>query len=430
MFQSFNLFPHMTVLDNVTLGPRKVLKLPKAYATERATALLERVGLGEKATEYPDRLSGGQQQRVAIVRALAMGPRLLLLDEITSALDPELVSEVLNIVRELAAEGMTMLLATHEMGFAKEVASKVASCTTAWSPRRAHRSSSSRIRTRSARAASCGASSKPAACSGACCSAAVTFRHPPIHAPRRVSRCPSGPRLQPGSAVTDRLASNRTATSSEGGEPPAVKRRRAGVAVGVSVVSPAEPSRIYVLDTSVLLADPRALGRFAEHEVVLPLVVLTELEAKRHHPELGWAARQVLRALEELRTPPRVAAAADADQRQRRHAAGRAEPRRHRRAARRAASRLQRPPHPRRGPQPGQRGPRRRGRHEGPAAAPEGRASSGWPPRSTATSWRATRAGPASSTSTSTAPASTSCTSSGCSTWPPPATCPATRGWR
>ena len=126
VFQSFNLFPHMTVLDNVTLGPRKVLKLPKTYAMERATALLERVGLGEKAKEYPDRLSGGQQQRVAIVRALAMGPRLLLLDEITSALDPELVSEVLNIVRELASEGMTMLLATHEMGFAKEVASKVA----------------------------------------------------------------------------------------------------------------------------------------------------------------------------------------------------------------------------------------------------------------------------------------------------------------
>jgi polar amino acid transport system ATP-binding protein len=125
VFQSFNLFPHMTVLENVTLAPRKVLKLTKSYATERAMALLTRIGLAEKAHEYPDRLSGGQQQRVAIVRALAMGPKVMLLDEITSALDPELVSEVLNIVRELAAEGMTMLLATHEMGFAREVASKV-----------------------------------------------------------------------------------------------------------------------------------------------------------------------------------------------------------------------------------------------------------------------------------------------------------------
>ena len=125
VFQSFNLFPHMTVLDNITLGPRKALGVPKRYSEERAMALLTRIGLAEKAKEYPDRLSGGQQQRVAIVRALAMGPKVLLLDEITSALDPELVSEVLNIVRELAEEGMTMLLATHEMGFAKEVASKV-----------------------------------------------------------------------------------------------------------------------------------------------------------------------------------------------------------------------------------------------------------------------------------------------------------------
>jgi polar amino acid transport system ATP-binding protein len=125
VFQSFNLFPHMTVLENVTLAPRKVLKLPRGWAADQARELLSRIGLEEKADEYPDRLSGGQQQRVAIVRALAMRPRLLLLDEITSALDPELVSEVLNIVRELAAEGMTMLLATHEMGFAKEVASKV-----------------------------------------------------------------------------------------------------------------------------------------------------------------------------------------------------------------------------------------------------------------------------------------------------------------
>jgi polar amino acid transport system ATP-binding protein len=125
VFQAFNLFPHMTVLDNVTLAPVKVLDLPKADARERAMALLSRIGLEEKATEYPDRLSGGQQQRVAIVRALAMGPRVLLLDEVTSALDPELVAEVLDIVRGLAEEGMTMMLATHEMGFAREVSSKV-----------------------------------------------------------------------------------------------------------------------------------------------------------------------------------------------------------------------------------------------------------------------------------------------------------------
>jgi polar amino acid transport system ATP-binding protein len=125
VFQSFNLFPHKTVMDNVTLAPIKVLKMDKAAAEDRAMVLLKRIGLDHKATEYPDRLSGGQQQRVAIARALAMQPRVMLLDEITSALDPELVSEVLNIVRDLAAEGMTMLLATHEMGFAKEVASKV-----------------------------------------------------------------------------------------------------------------------------------------------------------------------------------------------------------------------------------------------------------------------------------------------------------------
>ncbi len=125
VFQSFNLFPHMTVLQNVTLAPMKVLGLTKALAEERGIALLKRIGLDEKAKEYPDRLSGGQQQRVAIVRALAMEPRLLLLDEITSALDPELVAEVLNIVRDLAKDGMTMMLATHEMGFAKEVSSKV-----------------------------------------------------------------------------------------------------------------------------------------------------------------------------------------------------------------------------------------------------------------------------------------------------------------
>jgi polar amino acid transport system ATP-binding protein len=125
VFQAFNLFPHMTVLENVTLAPRKVLGLPRKQAADRAHTLLSRIGLDEKASEYPDRLSGGQQQRVAIVRALAMRPRLLLLDEITSALDPELVSEVLDIVRELASEGMTMLLATHEMAFARDISSKV-----------------------------------------------------------------------------------------------------------------------------------------------------------------------------------------------------------------------------------------------------------------------------------------------------------------
>ena len=125
VFQSFNLFPHMSVLENVILAPTKVQKLSKDEAEARAMVLLKRIGLEAKATDYPDRLSGGQQQRVAIVRALAMEPKVMLLDEITSALDPELVSEVLNIVRDLAGQGMTMLLATHEMGFAKEVASKV-----------------------------------------------------------------------------------------------------------------------------------------------------------------------------------------------------------------------------------------------------------------------------------------------------------------
>jgi polar amino acid transport system ATP-binding protein len=125
VFQSFNLFPHMTVLENVILAPVRVLGMGRNAAEERAMTLLKRIGLEAKAKEYPDRLSGGQQQRVAIVRALAMDPLVLLLDEITSALDPELVSEVLNIVRDLAREGMTMLLATHEMGFAREVASKV-----------------------------------------------------------------------------------------------------------------------------------------------------------------------------------------------------------------------------------------------------------------------------------------------------------------
>jgi len=125
VFQSFNLFPHMTVRRNVTLGPRKALGLSGAEADDRATELLSRFGLADKLDEYPDRLSGGQQQRVAIVRALAMQPELLLLDEITSALDPELVAEVLDVLRGLAASGMTMILATHEMGFARDVANRV-----------------------------------------------------------------------------------------------------------------------------------------------------------------------------------------------------------------------------------------------------------------------------------------------------------------
>jgi polar amino acid transport system ATP-binding protein len=125
VFQSFNLFPHMSVLHNVTLAPRKALGLSRAESEEQATALLARFGLAEKRDEYPDRLSGGQQQRVAIVRALAMEPALLLLDEVTSALDPELVAEVLDVIRELAAGGMTMVIATHEMGFARDVANRV-----------------------------------------------------------------------------------------------------------------------------------------------------------------------------------------------------------------------------------------------------------------------------------------------------------------
>ena len=126
VFQSFNLFPHMTVLQNVMLGPRRVRGIAKGEASDRAYALLDRIGLRAKADEYPDRLSGGQQQRVGIVRALAMDPKLLLLDEITSALDPQLVAEVLGLVRDLSEnDGITMILATHEMSFAREVASKV-----------------------------------------------------------------------------------------------------------------------------------------------------------------------------------------------------------------------------------------------------------------------------------------------------------------
>jgi polar amino acid transport system ATP-binding protein len=125
VFQSYNLFPHMSVLRNVTLAPREALGLSRGDAEERATALLERFGLVDKRDEYPDRLSGGQQQRVAIVRALAMQPELMLFDEVTSALDPELVAEVLEVIRELAAGGMTMVLATHEMSFARDIADQV-----------------------------------------------------------------------------------------------------------------------------------------------------------------------------------------------------------------------------------------------------------------------------------------------------------------
>jgi polar amino acid transport system ATP-binding protein len=125
VFQAFNLFPHMSVLANVTLAPRKVLGLDRVEAEERASELLDRFGLAAKRLDYPDRLSVVQQQRVAIVRALAMRPDLLLLDEVTSALDPELVAEVLNVIRELAASGMTMVIATHEMGFARDIANRV-----------------------------------------------------------------------------------------------------------------------------------------------------------------------------------------------------------------------------------------------------------------------------------------------------------------
>ena len=125
VFQSYNLFPHMSVLRNITLGPRKALGISTAEAEAHADELLARFGLSDKRDDYPDRLSGGQQQRVAIVRALAMRPQLMLLDEVTSALDPELIAEVLDVLRELAAEGMTMLIATHEMSFARDVAHRV-----------------------------------------------------------------------------------------------------------------------------------------------------------------------------------------------------------------------------------------------------------------------------------------------------------------
>ena len=125
VFQSFNLFPHMTVLRNITLAPQEVLGTSRSRAEADARELLDRFALTDRADDYPDRLSGGQQQRVAIMRALAMNPDIMLLDEVTSALDPELVAEVLDVIRELAAGGMTMLLATHEMGFAKDIATRV-----------------------------------------------------------------------------------------------------------------------------------------------------------------------------------------------------------------------------------------------------------------------------------------------------------------
>jgi len=125
VFQHFNLFPHMSVLDNMTIAPQLVLKTPKNEAESKAEALLERVGLSDKANEYPSRLSGGQKQRVAIVRALCMNPDVMLFDEPTSALDPEMVGEVLHVMKELARDGMTMVIVTHEMGFAREVANRV-----------------------------------------------------------------------------------------------------------------------------------------------------------------------------------------------------------------------------------------------------------------------------------------------------------------
>ena len=126
VFQSYNLFPHMTVLDNVTLGPRRAGGLARRDAEDAAMELLERFGLGDKAREYPNKISGGQNQRAAIVRAIVSDPEILLLDEVTSALDPELVGEVLGVIRELADRGLTMVLATHEMGFARDVANRVA----------------------------------------------------------------------------------------------------------------------------------------------------------------------------------------------------------------------------------------------------------------------------------------------------------------
>ena len=125
VFQHFNLFPHLTIMENITLGPIKLLKTSKAQAEKRAMELLERVGLPDKAQAYPTQLSGGQKQRIAIARSLAMSPTVMLFDEPTSALDPEMVGEVLDLMKELASDGMTMVVVTHEMGFAREVATRV-----------------------------------------------------------------------------------------------------------------------------------------------------------------------------------------------------------------------------------------------------------------------------------------------------------------
>jgi general L-amino acid transport system ATP-binding protein len=125
VFQSFNLFPHLTVMDNITLAPRNVRRWPRAKSEEKARALLERVGIPEQANKYPAQLSGGQQQRVAIARALAMEPKIMLFDEPTSALDPEMIKEVLDVMKELARSAMTLIVVTHEIGFAKEVGDRV-----------------------------------------------------------------------------------------------------------------------------------------------------------------------------------------------------------------------------------------------------------------------------------------------------------------
>ena len=158
VFQAYNLFPHMSVLDNLTLAPRKVHGVPREEAEARARELLARFGLADKADEHPDRLSGGQQQRAALARALATDPALVMLDEVTSALDPELVGEVLDILRDLAAGGTTMVLATHEMAFAREVATQVCFLTTGRCWSRARRTRCSARRRTSAPGSSCAGS--------------------------------------------------------------------------------------------------------------------------------------------------------------------------------------------------------------------------------------------------------------------------------
>lgn len=165
VFQSFNLFPHMTVLQNITLAPTQVLRMPEPEAQAKALALLKRIGLEHKAQAYPDQLSGGQQQRVAIVRALAMEPMLLLLDEITSALDPELVSEVLNLLRELAREGMTMILLPTRWALPGRWPARFALCTVGWCTRKAPRSRFFPTPSTSAPSSFCPASSRRGGCS-------------------------------------------------------------------------------------------------------------------------------------------------------------------------------------------------------------------------------------------------------------------------